>query len=512
MKKTVFVFFLLILTSAFLLTSCNDKPNNDGLNTDTGENALLTSKSLTVNGTEISARVSNANETFSFANDISVAPNATWVLSLDIYGIHNVVTKTVPLNEGSNTFYIHIIAQDQSVTTYTVNIYRNHLYSVAFNSNGGTTIPTQYVDEGAVISEPATNRVGYTLDSWDYDFNTPITSDLTLSATWSPRSDTKYTVEYYLELANGDGYSEPEIAEFYGTTDTLATVEKTYEHFTLDTTKGTVSGNISGDGSLVLKAYYNQKLYTVDAWGDINTVVDGMCPGGHAHLALPTACNPIIDGYGDYTYGSRVTLVASTSAVCTFIGWYDGDVKVCDNETFSFTVENNVKYVAKWVPNENTKHYVQYNYESSFGYESETLELTGIISKEDIIKNIEHYTLECVSSNIGGDGALYYTLAYRKNIYTINVNIEYLSSSNSNARIVGGYTCGPTYMYVTAEQKVFEEEYGRAAILIAPEEEGYTFLGWFDENDVKVSDSISFSFTVKGDASYTARYISSEDV
>ena len=57
-----------------------------------------------------------------------------------------------------------------------------------------------------------------------------------------------------------------ETEELTGKTDTIATANpKTYTGFTLDrTVEGTVaSGNIAGDGSLVLKLYYTRNSYDV---------------------------------------------------------------------------------------------------------------------------------------------------------------------------------------------------------------------------------------------------------
>lgn len=69
-----------------------------------------------------------------------------------------------------------------------VPIYR----TVIFDSNGGTSVLTQTVFDGALITSPATTRVGYTFAGWytstdfttEFDFNTPITSDMTLHAKW----------------------------------------------------------------------------------------------------------------------------------------------------------------------------------------------------------------------------------------------------------------------------------------------------------------------------------------
>ena len=108
---------------------------------------------------------------------------------------------------------------------------------------------------------------------------------------------------------------------------------------------------------------------------------------------------------------------------------------------------------------------------------------------------------------------MYYILNYQKNTYTISTWIEYLSSSNASARIVGGYTCGPgEIIYATTEPQIIEKEYSTSVTLIASSDEGYIFLGWYDENGVQAAETESYSFFVTGNVSYIARYAPNTDI
>ena len=83
------------------------------------------------------------------------------------------------------------------------------------------------------------------------------------TAQWEARTDTPYTVEHYLENLDGS-YALDTTEPLKGTTDTTATAAaKSYDNFTYDSTvPGTVaSGNIAGDGSLVLKLFYTRNTY-----------------------------------------------------------------------------------------------------------------------------------------------------------------------------------------------------------------------------------------------------------
>ena len=83
------------------------------------------------------------------------------------------------------------------------------------------------------------------------------------TAQWEARTDTPYTVEHYLENLDGS-YALDTTDPLKGTTDTTVTAAaKSYDNFTYDSTvPGTVaSGNIAGDGSLVLKLFYTRNTY-----------------------------------------------------------------------------------------------------------------------------------------------------------------------------------------------------------------------------------------------------------
>ncbi len=64
------------------------------------------------------------------------------------------------------------------------------LYLVTFNANGGSEVKSSRVEEGELIKEPpAPTKEGYNFSGWyrgnnKFDFNTPITTNVTLTAHW----------------------------------------------------------------------------------------------------------------------------------------------------------------------------------------------------------------------------------------------------------------------------------------------------------------------------------------
>ena len=83
---------------------------------------------------------------------------------------------------------------DVTATTYLVAAQVN---TVTFDSNGGSAVASQTVKEGEKAVKPANpTRSNYTFEGWftdetlknAYDFNTPVTGDITLYADWDRRS------------------------------------------------------------------------------------------------------------------------------------------------------------------------------------------------------------------------------------------------------------------------------------------------------------------------------------
>ncbi|MBQ6540178.1 MAG: InlB B-repeat-containing protein [Oscillospiraceae bacterium] len=76
-------------------------------------------------------------------------------------------------------------------------------HKVTFNTNGGSEVSSQNVENGKKASKPADpTKEGYTFDGWyrdeklteAYDFSTSVTADITLYAKWTEDTSIKYTV------------------------------------------------------------------------------------------------------------------------------------------------------------------------------------------------------------------------------------------------------------------------------------------------------------------------------
>ena len=282
-------------------------------------------KTLTVNGNNVYGKVSNDTTYYSFIDEISTVGGANYIVSRNVTGTDWLPAKSVDLVKGDNTVYIIEMINDEPIAIYTVVIRRRPVYTVTFDTKGGAAVETQCIEEDSFATAPETSRAGYTFTGWDYDFSAPVMSDTTITASWEANTDTKYTVEYYLENLDKSDYELVDTDELTGTTDTTATAEKIFEHFTLNPAKSVTSGNISGNGTLVLKVYYTRNQYTLsNANTDYGSITNS--------------------GTYTYDYGETVTTTATVKLLgYEFTGWYSDGKLISKDATYTFTVDKNLE-------------------------------------------------------------------------------------------------------------------------------------------------------------------------
>ncbi len=136
--------------------------------------------------------------------------------------------------------------------------YDRNLCSVVLKSNGEIirTLSGRYGTDFPVIATPS--RSGYTFTAWEPALPETYTSSAEHIAQWTPKNNTQYKVECYLQNANGSGYSR---RSSYTQTLTGTTGELT-EAVPLEL-PGYVARMdfeqlpIAGDGSTVIIIYYD---------------------------------------------------------------------------------------------------------------------------------------------------------------------------------------------------------------------------------------------------------------
>ncbi len=92
--------------------------------------------------------------------------------------------------------------------TYTVTV-KELKFVVSFNSNGGSSVQSQTIVNNGKVTKPNNpTRVGYTFKEWQlnnkkYDFNTPVTSNITLVALWIKNETQTTTTLKEILIKNG---------------------------------------------------------------------------------------------------------------------------------------------------------------------------------------------------------------------------------------------------------------------------------------------------------------------
>jgi len=149
----------------------------------------IRSKALTLTEDTLKVTLSNATETFSFLNDITVADGASYVVARDIGCEQTIASKTVSLEAGDNVYYI-LVTNGNEQKLYTATVRRRPMYTVSFNTNGGTAVASQTVEEGSYLTAPQEpTRIGVIFTGWNYDFANAIMENATITAKFNARDE-----------------------------------------------------------------------------------------------------------------------------------------------------------------------------------------------------------------------------------------------------------------------------------------------------------------------------------
>ena len=360
-------------------------------------------------------------------------------------------------------------------------LWQANTYHVTFDYHGATgdnSTANKTVTFDAAYGElPAPTRHGYDFLGWftaeqageqiteETSMVTP--NDHTLHAHWQAREDTPYTVEHYHQSPSGVGHTLVDTDHLTGVTDTTVTaVPKEYPGLMEDASAAgrVYSGNLAGDGSLVLKLYYIRARHTL-------TIDRANGQGVETHTVL---------------YGAPVTMPGTPRRRgYTFTGWTAKGTQLESGATGFEMPDNNVTLTATW---QAIDYSVTYQYEGTVPSGAPALpeggrnHNIGDVLEVAPVPTLEGYGFqgwdtEDVSVADGRftmpDSNVVFTGQWRKGLH--NVIYIYQGTVPENA---------PKPPVDTNAYPVGAQ----VTVLSAPALEGYTFSGW--QSDVEVTDGV----------------------
>ena len=369
--------------------------------------------------------------------------------------------------------------------TTEVNIYYNRtLHSVTYTDGvegeevfeDQTTPDVRYgAPTPGFDGEP--ERTGYNFTGWKPEVSKTVTEDAVYTATWSPKSNTGYTVKHYLQNVEGDEYSLDDTEHKEGTTGQSTAAEaKTYTGFTAQSfTQKTIAAN----GTTVIEIRYDRTLHSV-------TYTDGV----EGEEVFEDQTTP------DVRYGASTPGFTGTPDRIgyTFVGWKPG---------VDLTVTKDAVYTAIWNARTDTKYTIKYYYQENGSYSEENAEvreLTGttgakVVAEKTTTKSGYVYDASAgnvLEGTIAGDGSTVLKVYFKQQFMVT-------------------YAPGAHGTFTVQETKNLDYN---AATPAAPEEEalthnlGYTFAGWSPEIAEKVTENATYvaQWTANTDTLYRVQY------
>lgn len=386
--------------------------------------------------------------------------------------------------------------------------YTRNTYTVSFDANGGSYVSSIFdVKHGAKVAAPAEpTRAGYTFAGWlngetAFDFiNTPVTGNLTLTAKWGPKL-VNYTVVYWQENADDDGYSYVETATKQGYAGSEATFdEKDYAHFVLGANSDRKT--IAGDGSTIVNVYYQRQTYTLTFTTGASTLTCGKEEHRHTWRCYnwrgELTCNREEHTHTDACYDS------DSGVIYTITAKYDADISHIWSDP-AITAYSDEGYV--WKSSVTGKYY-------SFLEKMPGQNITLTATKWEGNKYTWYYYLEVLpGQNTTGltlrtDGGRTYYLYNTTTVYGNDVSLTYdedyfpITGFRQRDKNVPSFTNRIAYLYYLRESYKLDfingttEKSETVAFEASIADKGYTptvrpegvaadavFAGWYDNGD-----------------------------
>ena len=237
-----------------------------------------------------------------------------WTLNGSAYDFDTPVTQDTSL-----------VAQWQVVT-----------YTVSFDPNGGSSVSPQTVEYGGKATIPTTpTRSGYTFVQWTldgtaYDFDTVLTGDITLVASWRANTPIEPDDTYHIVTFDSDGGSSVSSKRVIEGGSVVRPEDPVREGYTF-------IGWFVGDSEYDFSSPVISDITLIAHWDAITHTVTFDSDGGSSvdQQTIP---------YG----GKAIEPMAPVKEGFTFIGWFIGDT----GYDFDTVVSEDIVLTAHWTEDE----------------------------------------------------------------------------------------------------------------------------------------------------------------
>ena len=271
-------------------------------------------------------KVANAVADYDFSDKFVVADGARFDVCTDKQCNNKIASKRTDLIAGDNVFYI-LVTNGSNVASYTVTLRRRPIYTISFNTVGGSKVEAQQIEEGGFATAPTTTKKGYEFTAWDYDFSSPVLQEEVVTASWQI---IVYNITYDLNVP-ADSASKDVDNSFNPTTYTvedeitfasLSRVGYTFTGWDRGITKGTTE-------TQTITASWQIIVYNVSYQLNGGEVVGGN-PTNYTVEERVVLSLPFMTGYTG-TWNNDGKIEKGTTGDITFFAVYTPHVKLADD-------------------------------------------------------------------------------------------------------------------------------------------------------------------------------------
>ena len=287
-------------------------------------------------------------------------------------------------------------------------VWQINQYTVTFNSNGGSNVASQTVNYNGTATQPSNpTKTGHTFKEWQlngnkYNFSTPVTGNITLTATWTIN---QYTVTFN---SNGGSSVASQTVNYNGTATQPSNPTKaghTFKEWQLNGQPYDFNVPVTSNITLIAAWTINQYTVTFNSNGGSNVASQTVNYNGTA--TQPN--NPTKTGHTfkewqlngvAYNFSTPVTGNITLNAVWT-------EIVVPQNETLKDILEDNSYNVTSNLVSGFTVGMTVTELKNKLGDSSITVNTNNTIisSGTTIKKGNESYTI-VIKGDLTGDGKI----------------------------------------------------------------------------------------------------------